>query len=683
MEAPNRKPLSPAFRMALLAGTIASVRLHLRSGGDANAADERGRSPLILAASKGRIDLCQLLLDEGADPEIRDHAGNDALAVAQARGHIDIASLLAPATTTTAKPQPINANGPTRTLPDDPDVDLSGWEEDVDGPPPPDNLCCINNAVALQDFISQHVPIDSDPSWDDIEIDLPEPHDYISRHTPFAEEQEESLRLLFIEALRDGRVHEDRIAEVFADAADDDDSRKTSLITSLRHVLGDLGTEVDDGGQVLDVVRAADEDDEDTYGDAATEALSFLRLLQDTDADPFYLYVKDLPTDRLTHDDEVALGETVEQGMLEVLAALSASPAVVARLCADSKAMLHGRIQWRNMFESPVEEERLDDNDPTDGFGDDVQADESSDATTSIPQTAAGSIDHLKSIITACRHGSEGRAELVKHLLLAGIAPSYLADLQEIALEHDVDGNLRKRIRASLARAETAWRRLVETNLRLVIWVARKHGGLTLADRIQAGNIGLMHAAERFNHRHGTKFSTYAVFWIRQAINRAVADTGRTIRLPVHVHETVSRINKARETARAATGREPSADKLAELVGLPQDRIRGLLAASEEVVALEDVWGTVAELPDENMQTPEVHLSVNELRHLTRNCLDILKERERDVIRRRFGIDCDEQTLEAIGQSYGLTRESIRQIEKKAMWKLKHSRRIQLLHGIG
>lgn len=669
--------------MALLAGTIASVRLHLRSGGDVNASDERGRSPLILAASKGRIDLCQLLLDEGADPEIRDHAGNSALAVAQAQGQTELASLLAPSATTTAIPQAVNKSGPTRTLPGDPVVDLSDWQEDIEGPPPPDNPYCANDAVVLQHFISQHVPVDKDPGWDDIDIDLPEPHDLVRRRTPFTEGQEQSLRVLLVEALRDGRVHEDRIAEVLPDTAKDDDPGEPPLITNLRHTLADLGTEVDDGVEALDVVRAADEDDEDTYGDAAAEALSFLRLCQSSDTDPFYLYAKELPTDRLTHDDEVGLGETIEQGMVEVLATLSASPAVVARLRADSKAILRGDIQLRMMLESPVEGGRLGEEEPADALGGDVQTHESSDATTSTPQIAAGSIDHLKSIITACRRGNGGQAELVKCLLLAGVAPSYLANLQEIALDHDLDGNLRKRLHAGRAKAEAARRRLVETNLRLVIWVAKKHGGLTLSDRIQAGNIGLMHAAERFNHRHGTRFSTYAVFWIRQAINRAVADTGRTIRLPVHVHETINRINSARETARAATGQESNVDKLAEIVKLSPSRIRGILTASEDVVPLEDVWRTVAEFPDETVQTPEIHLSVNELRHLTRICLGILNPKEEHVIRRRFGIGCDEQTLEAIGKSYGLTRERIRQIEAKALKKLRHSRRIKLLKGIG
>lgn len=680
MEATSRKPLSPAFRMALLAGTIASVRLHLRSGGDVNAADERGRSPLILAASKGRIDLCQLLLDEGADPDIRDHAGNDALALAQAQGQTSsrLYWVLRQRQQENCKSE--SASGPTPTSPDDSVVDLFDWQEDIEGPPPADNPWCADDAVVLQNFISQHVPIDKDPGWGDIEINLPEPQDIVPRRTPSTGDQEDSLRLLFVEALRDGRVHEDRIAEVLRGSADEDDPREPMLMTSLRHILADLGTEIDDGAQVLDTVQAADEGDEDRYGDTAAEALSFLRLCQSTNADPFYLYAKDLPTDRLTHDDEVGLGETIGQSIVEVLATLSASPAVVARVLADSKGILRGDIRWRMMLESPVEEGRLGEKEAADTLGDDVQTQESSDAATSTPQIAAGCIDHLKSIIAACRRGSEGQAELVKCLLLAGVTPSYLANLQEIALEHDLDGNLRKRIHASRERADAARRRLVETNLRLVIWVAQKHGGLTLSDRIQAGNIGLMHAAERFNHRHGTKFSTYAVFWIRQAINRAVADTGRTIRLPVHVHETINRINSARETARAATGREPNVNKLAELVELPPDRIRGILSASEDVVPLEEVWETVAKFADQTVETPEIHLSVNELRHLTKKCLATLTPKEEEVIRRRFGIDCDEETLEAVGQAFGLTRERIRQIEAKALQKLL---RIKLLKGIG
>jgi hypothetical protein len=252
----GRKPLSPAFRMAILAGALASVRLHLCSGGDVNATDEKGRSPLILAASRGHLDVCQLLLEEGADPAIKDHEGNDALSVAVSRGQNEIAALLAvahalveeplPGERVTGKGQDIGTFGDVVShtgetgeradvieatadlppvsviVPHFPDggmrdgaslltptpdaddmVDLSAWQEEIEGPPPLDDPSCAGGAAILQKLLSRHVPIDTDESWDDVAIDLPEPRDLMRRHAPLTADEQQTLRMFLLEALRE------------------------------------------------------------------------------------------------------------------------------------------------------------------------------------------------------------------------------------------------------------------------------------------------------------------------------------------------------------------------------------------------------------------------------------------------------------------------------------------------
>lgn len=732
MEAPIRKPLSPAFRMALLAGAVETVRLHLRSGGDINAADDKGRSPLMLAASKGRLDLCQLLLEEGADIGTRDHAGNDALVVARSRGHADVATLLGGAAAADRERRSGGLNGkdgdarkadglpfrsgaspetavacarqdeliplvpvagqrleaetrdgaiePAVLAEDDDFIDLSAWQEEIQGAPPPDDPSCADGATALQRLISLHVPVDTDADWDDIEIELPEAQELIRQRMPLTENEQEALSLLLVEALRDSRVREDRIAAILPNADEEADHTKATLFAVLRHAFADLGVEIDDDPEAPDAILQADEYDQERYGDAAAEALAFVRLCQSSDSEPFYLYFKSLPKDRLTAADEVALGESMERGMLEMLAAICTSPAVVARLHADAVAVLCGDASVQAMFGYAVGRDARDEDEHADE--DDAEGEELLDAEASAPQIPAETVAQLRAIIEVSRCQGADRADLATRLFLAGLAPSYLAELQRIAAESDTTGGLLSRIRDGLARVEKARRRLVETNLRLVIWVARKHGGLALTDRIQEGNIGLMRAAERYDHRRGVKFSTYAIWWIRQAITRAVADTARTIRLPVHAHDTLRRIDRAREAARASTGREPDPEEIAEALQLSPYQVRRLLAAPEEPTSLDSVWETVAGLPEETRCSPEEVLCVVQMQRLVRRHLEALGRRDRDVICRRFGIDCDEQTLEEIGLSYGVTRERIRQIEAKAMSRLSHPGRVKHLQRV-
>ncbi|MGD9868457.1 MAG: ankyrin repeat domain-containing protein, partial [Hyphomicrobiales bacterium] len=396
MDAVARRSLSPAFRMAILAGAMESVRLHLLSGIDINATDERGRSPLILAASRGRLDLCQLLLAEGADPGIRDNEGHDALAVARLRGQAEVAVLLASAALNAEELPPAglrkHEHGPVPTyeralssgvdiispsaptmdevsadggsphsssslLPSDGghDFDLSLWQEETERPPPAHDPAVADGATLLQDLISRHIPIDRDADWEDVEIDLPEIRDLIHRRSSLNDEDLQALRLLLVEALRDGRIREARISACLMDRADRDESDNAALDDGLRLVLADLGIEIDDDQQAPDVFSRTDENDEETYGEIAAEALAFLRDHQSSDVDPFYLYAKSLSTDRLTRDDEIALGKAIERSMLEVFLAVAGSPTVIKKLRADADAVLRGEMLPQELFEAVAE----------------------------------------------------------------------------------------------------------------------------------------------------------------------------------------------------------------------------------------------------------------------------------------------------------------------------------------
>lgn len=296
------------------------------------------------------------------------------------------------------------------------------------------------------------------------------------------------------------------------------------------------------------------------------------------------------------------------------------------------------------------------------------------------------SVDLSDIEIVASKSSSKGDEIAAERVAIDDPVKVYLKEIGRVPLlspEEEID----LAIKISDGNTE-AKKRLCQANLRLVVSIAKRYlgRGMLFLDLIQEGNLGLLKAVDKFDYTKGFKFSTYATWWIRQAITRAIADQGRTIRIPVHMVETINKVKKVSSQLLHQNGHEPTADEIASEIDMPVDKVRDIMRVAQEPVSLETPIGEEEDshlgdfIPDDDAPAPADAASHTLLREQLNEVLDTLTPREEKVLRLRFGLeDGRSRTLEEVGKEFNVTRERIRQIEAKALRKLRHPSRSKIL----
>ena len=814
--------LNRLLKIAVANGVENAIKVHIAKGDDLNARDDVGNTPLMIAARKKQTNACRLLLENGADPLLLDLEGKDAVTIASDAGCGETAALIQsflpvpvaaqpieqvpdippPVTTEQATEPSAASNDFTTDLVQselDSEWNFGDWEAEDEAPPPEEDPEIALKVQVQQKAISEHVAIDTSANWEDFDVSLPEFAEPIVR-TAIAETRA-AVRSALLRVLREGSVPDFQIQDI---ALSEFGIEDLDFSNNIRQVINDLGGQTDERHEYVsifdDFTVHLNEEETAEEERILNSALEYLDDLSGSSNDPARLYMREMgKAELLSREGEIEVAKRIEKGLMDMMEAISTSPATIAEILAMANDIREGRVVISTIVDGFTNLNEADDYVAEDDFDgiDDADEDEShgdsqaltkqleelktqalerfdqianlfevlhqvydkegwgtpnyvraqsalSEELMTIRFTAKviaklcdmvrGQVNDVRRnerelrriIVDKCHYPQEqfisefssrekigGR--LASHLLdlewiekqAASSMPwsnnmrrniSQVQDIQQqlidlqlrVVVPLDELKDINKRMNAGERACRDAKKEMIEANLRLVLSIAKKYTnrGLEFLDLLQEGNIGLMKAVDKFQYRRGYKFSTYATWWIRQAVTRAVADQARTIRIPVHMIETINKLNRISRQYFQEHGTKADVSVLSVRMEIPEDRIRRIMKFDMEPVPLDSLLDKdgdlLPELIEDDAKSAPMNAALQHNIHETvREILDSLTPNEARILRMRFGIDLStDHTLEEVGQVFGVTRERIRQIESKALRKLKHPSRSDKLRDL-
>lgn len=667
-----RGKLSKLFVVAIRAGVEDAVRLHIERRDDLEAMDDAGLTPLMHAARNDRVAICRMLLEAGANPIATNPDGDDALTIARRHDSQNVLPILE-----------------SHRLPLDVMAEAELWIEEETGGIPENHDEVYARAANVQSSISAHRPIDVDEDWSDIDIDLPERAAPIGG-TGDLGERWPLVRLILL-AMREGATTESDVEDVCRSADQGRDRHTENLV---RTALGQLQLANDDRLAAYPDELIAEPSESEL--EVVEEFLDYLDHIASANDVPQRFYARDVRRSKLLAKEvEVELSRQFMDGTT-----------VIASIICRSEAALDNILGIESV-DRLVAEEDDSDNDEDTGIGvsaprvvnfeddgkekaDEIREDEiAKEKAVLLLRSYRNSIRQKSAVHEQSVDVSLNAATMA--LTKLGISSAKLAEATKIALEStgrtsEDDLNFRDAVDRGMKMRYQARDKIVRANLRLVAHIARRYAGTGLSqdDLVQEGNIGLMRAAEKFDVRLGFKFSTYATWWIRQAITRSIADQARTIRIPVHLVEVLNRTRHLSERLETRLQRRPTIAEIAEVAGYSERQIAKALSVPDEPLSIsnvEDVDDSAAwNVLNADVITPLDLIAKSDTVFQVRKVLLTLDARVARVIALRFGIDQQtDRTLEEVGKIYGVTRERIRQIEAKGLRKLRHPTRLAQL----